>query len=109
MNPGAAPFVKKRRTGAFNDVVCHAFGGRQSKPQDMESIAYFLPYTHVWASIIALMNKSGVIPMEINPAVLGFLDWIFLYIKEHLTGSFECNVEESFKRMKVVFFSLVFL
>lgn len=101
MNPGAAPFHKKRRVGAFNDVVCHAFGGRQKKPEQQDQIAYFLPFTHVWASVIALMNKSGVMPMEINPSVLALLDWLFLYIKEHLSGALEQNVEESFKRMKV--------
>lgn len=103
MNPGAAPYMKRRKTGAFNDVVCHAFGGRQTKPVEQEQIAYFLPYTHVWGSVIALMNKSGVIPMEMNPSVLGFLDWVFFYVKEHMRGAFEINVEESFKRIKVCF------
>ena len=120
MPPGSGPHTKRQRTGAFNNVSCSAFGGRQNKPKNQvtarqslfcrtlsaraqESIANLLPFTHVWAtSIPALMNKTNVIPAEISPTSLAFLDWLFFYTRETTDGMLEKNVSESFKRMKVM-------
>ena len=34
MPPGSGPHTKRQRTGAFNNVSCSAFGGRQNKPKN---------------------------------------------------------------------------
>jgi hypothetical protein len=101
MTPGSGPHTKKQRTGAFNNISCNPFGGRQSKPKRQEAISNLLAYTHVWATCgPALMNKAGVIPAEISPTTLGYLDWLFFYIKESTEGVLDKFVSESFKRMK---------
>ena len=101
MTPGSGPHTKKQRTGAFNNISCNPFGGRQSKPKRQEGISNLLAYSHVWATCgPALMNKAGVIPAEISPTVLGYLDWLFFYIKESTEGVLDKHVSESFKRMK---------
>ena len=61
-----------------------------------------LPLAHVLAAtLVALPNRSGIIPFEIGPMSLAFLDWIFLYIRTHLASVLDLDVIESFNRMKV--------
>lgn len=101
MPPGSAPHSKKRKVGSFNDRSCNAFGGRQSVPENMDQIVNLFSYTNVWFSAMgALINKSGAVPFEINPAVLAFLDWMFYYIKEETEGLLDLFVAQSFNRMK---------
>ena len=101
MTPGSGPHTKKQRTGAFNNISCNPFGGRQSKPKRQEAISNLLTYPHVWATCgPALTNKAGIIPAEISPTALGYLDWLFFYIKESTDGVLDKHVAESFKRMK---------
>ena len=54
------------------------------------------------------MNKTNVIPAEISPTSLAFLDWLFFYTRESTDGMLEKNVSESFKRMKVLLSSHFF-
>ena len=103
MPPGSGPSMRKQRTGAFNNITCSVFGGRQGKPKQQEAIANFLPFTHVWATALpSLMNKTNVVPAEISPTTIALLDWIFFYTKEVTEGMLHKCVAESFKRMKVL-------
>lgn len=102
MPPGSGPSMKKKRTGALNNVTCSVFGARQTRQKQREGIANFLPFTHVWATAIpSLMNKTNVVPVEISPTTIALLDWIFFYTKEVTEGMLQKSVAESFKRMKV--------
>ena len=66
-----------------------------------EAIANFLPFTHVWATAFpSLMNKTNVVPVEISPTTIAFLDWLFFYAKEVTEGMLQKSVAESYKRMK---------
>jgi len=99
--PGSAGYVKRRKVGDFNNQVCNAFGGRQCKPDNIDSIANILSFSNIWVSCMgALINKSAAIPWEINPAVLSYLDWLFFYVKEHCDGLLDKFVLQSFRRMK---------
>jgi hypothetical protein len=33
MPPGSGPSMRRQRTGAFNNITCSVFGGRQGKPK----------------------------------------------------------------------------
>lgn len=102
MPPGSGPHTRKQRTGAFNNLTCNAFGGRQTRPKKREAIGNLLPFTHIWATALpSLMNMTNVIPAEISPTSLAFLDWLFCYVKEATDGMLEKTVSEGFKRMKV--------
>jgi hypothetical protein len=75
-----------------------------------EAIANFLPFTHVWATAIpSLMNKTNVVPAEISPTTIAFLDWLFFYAKEVTEGMLQKSVAESFKRMKVIHANKIWL
>jgi hypothetical protein len=101
MAPGFVPYVKRQRTGGFNNQTCNAFGGRQSRPERMQAIANVLSYANIWVSCTtALINKSAAVPCEINPAVLSYLDWLFFYVHEHVGGMLDRLVFQSFQRMK---------
>ncbi len=101
MPPGSGPYTKKQKVGEFNDRVCNVFGSRQSKPERIDLIANVLSYSNIWASCMgALINMSGAITYEINPAVLGYLDWLFYYVREDVNGLLERFVNQSFQRMK---------
>lgn len=40
-------------------------------------------------------------PFEISEPVLAYLDWLFLYIRNHCSCVLDTDVQESFNRMKV--------
>jgi hypothetical protein len=103
MVPGSGPHLKKQRVGAFNNQTCNAFGGRQSKPDNMDFIANMFAYSNIWVTCLtSLINKSAAIPFEINPVVLSYLDWIFFFIKEHVDGILDKFVLQSFRRLLVI-------
>ena len=101
MNPGSGPPTNKRaKNGSFNQAECSSFSGRKNRTHNLESVINVLMYTHMFAlSLPALMNRSSIIPYEINPSVLGVLDWLAFWIKEHMQRSFETVVFDSYKRM----------
>lgn len=101
MVPGSAPYMRKRKYGAFNNQTCNAFHGRKNKPENMDAIVNALVFPNIWASCMgALINKSAAIPWEMNPAVVSYLEWIFFFVREHAEGIIELFVNKSFKRMK---------
>ena len=106
MAPGSPAYYSgKYVPETFNDIRCDKTQSRAQIP-DVEprrsGLVRLLPLAHVLAAtLVALPNRSGIIPFEIGPITLAFLDWIFLYIRTHLASVLDLDVIESFNRMKV--------
>ena len=106
MVPGSpAYFTGNVASLSFNDVRCDKTQSRPRIPDEgprKAVLVTLLPLAHVLAStLIALPNRSGIIPFEISHVSLAFLDWIFLYVRTHLSSILDVDVLESFSRMKV--------
>ena len=106
MVPGSPAYYSgKIVSDSFNDVRCDKTQSRARIP-DVEPrrsmLVKLLPLAHVLsATLVALPNRSGIIPFEISHVSLAFLDWIFLYLRTHLSSVLDLDVIESFNRMKV--------
>ena len=106
MVPGSpAYFTGNVASSTFNDVRCDKTQSRPRIPDEgprKAVLVTLLPLAHVLAStLVALPNRSGIIPFEISHVSLAFLDWIFLYVRTHLSSILDVDVLESFSRMKV--------
>ncbi len=55
---------------------------------------------------MAVPHRSGMLPIMITPQVGAYLDWLFMFIKEHVLCIFDERVAQSFGRMKVRAISL---
>lgn len=112
MVPGATAYVATE-SGApsFSGIHCDQNQSRDKTPMEEPRRSYLIRLiglTHVFAAtLVALPNRSGIIPFEINDTVLAFLDWLFLYIRTHVSCVLDTDVVESFNRMKVGFSVLV--
>lgn len=101
MPGGSGPYVKRLKTGGFNEGTSDSFGGRQSISDDQDAIARLLQYTNLFALVMpALLNKTSILPYDISPTSLAFLDWVSTWMKLHAGGTLETTVSESFKRMR---------
>ena len=105
MTPGAPAYFRLDGSKTdFNEVRCDKNQSRDGVPAPglrRELLVKLLSASHVVAAtLVALPNQAGVIPYEIPDPVLAFLDWVFLYIRNHVTCGFETDVIESFNRMK---------
>ena len=106
MVPGSAAYHGGMKGASnFNDVRCDKTQSRSRVPEKeprRSILVKLLPLAHVLAStLVALPNRVGIIPFEISPVPLAFLDWMFLYVRTHLLGVLDTDVVESFSRMKV--------
>ena len=106
MVPGSpAYFTANVTSSSFNDVRCDKTQSRPRIPDEgprKALLVTLLPLAHVLAStLVALPNRSGIIPFDISHVSLAFLDWIFLYVRTHLSSILDVDVLESFSRMKV--------
>ena len=105
MPPGAPAYfrVDASKT-AFNDVRCDKNQSRDRAPEAgvrRSLLVKLLTGSHLIAAVlVALPNQAGVVPYEISEPVLALLDWVFLYIRNHVTCVFDTDVIESFNRMK---------
>lgn len=103
--PGAPPYVPlQAKEGGFVNVICDK---NQSRDRVLEAeprksiLTLLLGYSHVVAAVlVALQNHAGVVPFEIPESVLGFLDWGFLYIRNHLACVLDPDVVDSFNRCR---------
>ena len=50
---------------------------------------------------MAVLHRSGMVPAQVTPQSTATLDWMFMYIKEHVIGLFDDRVAQSFTRMTV--------
>ena len=105
MHPGAPAYEKTEgELIRFNNVSCTKFQGRQriNDEEPRRSIlSLLLTQSHLISSIlVALPNQSGILQFEINEPILCFLDWIFLYIRAHLSSVLEVDVKDSFSRIR---------
>jgi hypothetical protein len=50
--------------------------------------------------MVALPNQSGMMQFEISECVMSFLDWVFLYIRAHLSCVLEVDVKDSLSRVR---------
>ena len=59
-------------------------------------------FTNVFAKVmVAVPQRSGVCPFQINFVTAAFLDWIFMLVNGHVVSLFSPRVLESLSRMKV--------
>ncbi len=111
MVPGSgAYFPSDSSQTGFNNIRCDRNQSRDRLPEEgprREYLTKLLSLPHVLsACLIALPNRSGIVPYEIADPVLAYLDWLFLYIRTHVSCVLDTDVLESFNRMKACHNSL---
>jgi len=107
MVPGSGAYFPSNATQTgFNSIRCDRNQSRDRLPEEgprREYLTKLLALAHVLsACLIALPNRSGIVPYEIADPVLAYLDWLFLYIRTHVSCVLDTDVLESFNRMKVL-------
>jgi hypothetical protein len=48
-----------------------------------------------------VLHRSGMVPAQVTPQSTTMLDWMFMYIKQHVRGLFDEHVDQNFSRMTV--------
>lgn len=105
MHPGAPAYEKHvAKEARFNNVSTTKFQGRQRVNNDeprQSILSLLVPHSHIIAAIFgSLPNQSVMCKFEISEPVLCFLDWTFLYIRNHLSSVLEVDVKDSFSRIR---------
>ena len=103
--PGAPAFVEAEDDSTeFHHIRCDRYQSRDRVPEKeprRSILTLLLAQSHVTGCILAaLVNQAGVIPFEIPESVLGYLDWLFLYIRTHVSCVLETDIVDSFGRFK---------
>jgi hypothetical protein len=105
--PGAPAYKKIKDSGGgdAHEVHCEVNDGRAKNPDDGPRQLYLLKllgFTRIFTGImVALTHRSGMFPFHVSSVTSAFLDWLFVYVKEHVLCLFNVRVKESFGRMKV--------
>lgn len=98
--PGAPKCVLKRKPdGSMVHMETNGNGMQHSEIKDRERICNFFPMSNLFCSVHALVNRLGILPVEINPVVLSVYEWFCTYIKYIAGGMMDDVVARNFSRM----------
>jgi hypothetical protein len=99
--PGSGPLCNKRSRKQFQDIIRDVNTGRHRELMDPDGVAYFLVFSHVFASLyLGLTNRVRATPTEINQPVSALLEWCSFFLLKYFEGMLNHTERENWSRME---------
>jgi hypothetical protein len=86
----------------LNQIRCDPFTGRPKKLKEgnrKDCLILACGMSHLAAAInVALVNQTGALQFEIPECMMGFQEWMFLYIQKYVSPIFAKDIEADISR-----------
>jgi hypothetical protein len=86
----------------LNQIRCDPFTGRPKKLKDgnrKDCLLLSCGISHLAAAVnVALVNQTGALQFEIPDCMMGYQEWLFLYIQKYVSPIFAKDIEADISR-----------